>query len=50
VSTDGRVLFVTGLSPEDAGDIALHVRVPLYELTSETPSLEQLFLTLAGAA
>ncbi|WP_127502491.1 ATP-binding cassette domain-containing protein [Actinoplanes solisilvae] len=50
VETDGRVLFVTGLSAEDAGEIALHVRIPLYELTSETPSLEQLFLSLAVAA
>ena len=50
VDTDGRVLFVSGLTAEDAGEIALHVRVPVYELTAETPSLEKLFLDLAGAA
>ncbi len=48
VSTDGRSLLVAGLSPEDVGDIALHARVPIYELASETPSLEQIFLSLAG--
>ncbi|GAB2588277.1 ABC transporter ATP-binding protein [Paractinoplanes abujensis] len=50
VRTDGSVLFVTGISPEDAGELALHVQVPLYELTVETPSLEKLFLDLAAAA
>ncbi|MGX6606420.1 ABC transporter ATP-binding protein [Micromonosporaceae bacterium Da 78-11] len=48
VSTDGQFLFVDGLSAEDAGDIALHVRVPIYELVSESPSLEQVFLSLAA--
>ena len=41
---DERSLLVGGLSAEDAGDIALRVRVPIYELTSETPGLEQIFL------
>ena len=50
VTTDGRVLLVTGISAEDAGEIALYVQVPLYELTAETPSLEKLFLDLAAAA
>jgi ABC-2 type transport system ATP-binding protein len=50
VTTDGRFLSVTGLSPEDAGEIALYIQVPLYELTPETPSLEQLFFELAGTA
>ncbi|MGK5684317.1 ABC transporter ATP-binding protein [Actinoplanes sp. URMC 104] len=50
VSTDGHALYVTGLSAEDAGEIALYVQVPLSELTAETPSLEQLFLDLAEAA
>ena len=48
VETDGKVLFVSGLSPEDAGDIALHMRVPVYELVAETPNLEEVFLSLAG--
>ena len=50
VTTDGEVLYVTGIGPEDAGEIALHVRVAVYELTAETPSLERLFLDLAGAS
>ena len=49
VTTDGRMLFVTGLSPEDAGVIALHAQVPIYELAADTPSLEQVFMTLAAA-
>ena len=49
VSTDGRALLVAGLSPEDAGDIALRVRVPIYELSAEAPGLEQIFLNLAEA-
>nr|WP_296067807.1 ATP-binding cassette domain-containing protein [uncultured Actinoplanes sp.] len=49
VETDGKVLYVSGLSPEDAGDIALHMRVPVYELVAETPNLEEVFLSLAGS-
>jgi ABC-2 type transport system ATP-binding protein len=49
VVTDGEYLFVTGLTAEDAGDAALHVRVPIYELVSESPNLEQVFLSLAAA-
>jgi ABC-2 type transport system ATP-binding protein len=48
VNTDGRALFVAGLTAEQAGDIALHVQVPVYELASETPNLEEVFLTLAA--
>jgi ABC-2 type transport system ATP-binding protein len=48
VSTDGEVLHVAGLSPEDAGEIALHVRVAIYELVAETPNLEEVFLSLAS--
>jgi ABC-2 type transport system ATP-binding protein len=50
VTTDGRMLFVTGLTAEDVGDAALHIRVPIYELSAEAPSLEQVFLSLAGGA
>ncbi|MEV6636177.1 ATP-binding cassette domain-containing protein [Actinoplanes sp. NPDC051470] len=49
VETDGRALLVEGLTAEDAGEIALRARVPLYELVSERPNLEQIFLSLAGA-
>jgi ABC-2 type transport system ATP-binding protein len=42
-------LFVTGLSAEEAGEIALSVGVALYELTAETPSLEEVFMQLAAA-
>jgi len=48
VSTDGQVLEVVGLSPEDAGEIAFDVRVPLYELSTDAPNLEQIFLNLAA--
>jgi ABC-2 type transport system ATP-binding protein len=48
VETDGRLLFVEGLSAEDAGDIALQASVALYELTSDAPSLTQVFLSLAA--
>jgi ABC-2 type transport system ATP-binding protein len=49
VGTDGTALEVIGLTPEDAGEIAYDVQVPIYELTSEAPNLEQLFLDLASA-
>ncbi|MEV0325824.1 ATP-binding cassette domain-containing protein [Micromonospora echinospora] len=48
VSIDGHTLEVTGLSAEDAGEIAFDVQVPLYELTVDTPNLEQVFLRLAA--
>ncbi|MBU2666013.1 ATP-binding cassette domain-containing protein [Actinoplanes bogorensis] len=50
VTTDGEALYVTGLTAEDTGEIALYAQIALYELTVETPSLERLFLDLAGAA
>ncbi|MFY1688639.1 ABC transporter ATP-binding protein [Plantactinospora sp. WMMB782] len=49
VSSDGYALEVVGLSPEDAGEIAFHARVPIYELASDAPNLEQIFLDLATA-
>jgi ABC-2 type transport system ATP-binding protein len=48
VSNDGPTLLVSGLTAEDAGHIALHVQVPVFELVSETPNLEDVFLSLAG--
>ncbi|GLY08397.1 MULTISPECIES: ATP-binding cassette domain-containing protein [Actinoplanes] len=49
VTTDGTALLVEGLSPEDAGGIALHAQVPVFELTIERPRLEEIFLQVAGA-
>lgn len=43
-------LEVDGLSAEDAGELAFAAGVPLYELTTDVPNLEQLFLSLAAAA
>jgi ABC-2 type transport system ATP-binding protein len=48
VESDGRFLYVAGLTAEDAGDIALHAGVPIYELVAEVPNLEEVFLSLAG--
>lgn len=49
VTSDGRALLVSGLTPEQAGDIALHVAVPVYELVAETQHLEDIFLSVAEA-
>jgi ABC-2 type transport system ATP-binding protein len=46
---EGDTLFVSGLTAEEAGEIALRHGVAIYELTAETPSLEQVFMRLAGA-
>jgi ABC-2 type transport system ATP-binding protein len=50
VPHEGR-LFVSGLSPEQAGDLALESRVPLYELVAEIEHLEEIFMNanVAGA-
>ncbi|GAA1765085.1 ATP-binding cassette domain-containing protein [Luedemannella helvata] len=50
VGTDGGALDVTGLTPEEAGDIAFEAQVPIYELVRDSPNLEQLFLDLVTAA
>ncbi|GLY06510.1 ATP-binding cassette domain-containing protein [Actinoplanes sp. NBRC 101535] len=50
VTTDGRTLLVTGLTPEQAGDIALQAQVPVYELVAQTQHLEDIFLNLAEAS
>ena len=50
VGTDGRVLEVTGLTAEDAGEIAFAARVPVYELSTDAPSLEQIFLDLVAGS
>jgi ABC-2 type transport system ATP-binding protein len=45
---DDDTLEVDGLSPEEAGEIAFAEGVPIYELTVDTPNLEQIFLDLAA--
>ncbi|MEV0609439.1 ATP-binding cassette domain-containing protein [Polymorphospora rubra] len=47
VTRNGDTLEVVGLTPEHAGEIAFHARVPLHELTVEAPDLERIFLDLA---
>jgi ABC-2 type transport system ATP-binding protein len=49
VVPDGPVLYVSGLSPEQAGDIALAARVAVHELTPEARNLEDIFMSLADA-
>ncbi|SCL60244.1 ABC-2 type transport system ATP-binding protein [Micromonospora citrea] len=49
VRTEGQVLEVVGLSPEQAGEIAFGAQVPVYELAVDTPNLEQIFFELAAA-
>jgi ABC-2 type transport system ATP-binding protein len=49
VGTDGYALNVIGLTPEDAGEIAFEAEVPIYELATDSPNLEQIFLDLVNA-
>lgn len=49
VTTERQALYVAGLSPEQAGDIALEQRIPIYELVAETQHLEDVFLSVAEA-
>lgn len=49
VSAEDQTLEVYGLSAEEAGEIAFAAGVPLYELATDSPTLEQIFLELAGA-
>ena len=49
-TADGYALEVTGLSPQDAGEIAFAAQVPIYELASAAPNLEEIFLDLVGGA
>jgi ABC-2 type transport system ATP-binding protein len=48
VESDGRSLWVTGLTPEQAGDLALKAGVPVYELVAETQHLEDVFLEVTA--
>ncbi|SDT47098.1 ATP-binding cassette domain-containing protein [Actinoplanes derwentensis] len=41
------LLIVSGLTPEEAGDLALAVQVAVYELMAETQHLEDVFLSVA---
>jgi ABC-2 type transport system ATP-binding protein len=49
VVPDGDVLFVSGLSSAQAGDLALEARVPIYELMAEAQHLEDIFMSVAEA-
>jgi len=49
VTGDGYALEVVGLSPERAGEIAFDAQVPLYELATDAPNLEQIFLDRVSA-
>jgi ABC-2 type transport system ATP-binding protein len=49
MAVEGSTLFVEGLTAEQAGDIALAAQVPIYELTVEVVSLEEIFFDLAAA-
>ncbi|GAA0552503.1 hypothetical protein GCM10010172_38650 [Paractinoplanes ferrugineus] len=49
VAPDDQVLEVDGLSAEDAGEIAFAAGVPIYELSTDLPNLERIFLELAAA-
>ncbi|MEU8607827.1 ATP-binding cassette domain-containing protein [Actinoplanes sp. NPDC048791] len=49
VDTDGYALEVIGLTPEDAGELAFEAQVPIYELATDAPNLEQIFLGLVSA-
>jgi len=49
VTADGQTLIVEGLMAEEAGELAFAEGVPLHELISDTPNLEQIFLDLAAA-
>jgi ABC-2 type transport system ATP-binding protein len=40
---------VTGLTPEEAGDIAFDAQVPIYELATDSPNLEQIFLDMVSS-
>ena len=48
-SPDGYALEVSGMTPEDAGEIAFRAQVPVYELSNDAPSLEQIFLDLVSS-
>jgi ABC-2 type transport system ATP-binding protein len=49
VGSDGYALQVIGLTAEDAGEIAFGAEVPIYELATDSPNLEQIFLDLVNA-
>ena len=49
VEGDGYALQVFGLTPENAGEIAFAAGVPIFELASDAPNLEQIFLDLVSA-
>jgi ABC-2 type transport system ATP-binding protein len=50
VAAEGDRLFVAGLTPEQAGDIALEIQVPVYEMVAEAEHLEDIFMNANVAA
>jgi hypothetical protein len=47
VRADGTSLEVVGLPAERLGDLAFFACVPIYEMASSDPDLEQVFFKLA---
>lgn len=47
VVPENGLLLVSGLTAEQAGDLALETRVAIYELVSETQHLEDVFMSVA---
>ena len=45
---EARVLHVTGVAVEDIGRVASDLGIPLQELSSQQPSLEEMYLQLTG--
>ncbi|WP_341716909.1 ATP-binding cassette domain-containing protein [Micromonospora sp. FIMYZ51] len=48
-SAPDQTLAVTGLAAERIGDLALGLRIPLYQLTTRTAALEEAFMALTAA-
>jgi ABC-2 type transport system ATP-binding protein len=48
--TDDDHLEITGSTPERVADLAAERSIPIYESTTETPTLEDVFLRLTAAA
>ena len=46
VSDDGDGLLVSGLSADRIGDLAAESSIPLHQLRTDVPSLEDVFLAL----
>lgn len=49
-STEAQTIEISGVTAEAIGQTALDERIPLYELTPERPSLEEIFMKLTAEA